>query len=154
MDEFNKDLHVYAGNLSLKTGDEKLAEEFLRDALALDPEFTEAAITLNRLLIHQERYEDVLEITAMFNQGGGADPQFHWDAAVSYQHLEEYSMALNEYKHAYNECRNNRDFLVDYGYFLLEEGNRIEAADIFKRLAEYEPSNDEWIALVERLEEN
>ena len=154
LDEFNKDLHVYAGNLSLKTGDEKLAEEFLRDALALDPEFTEAAITLNRLLIHQERYEDVLEITAMFNQGGGADPQFHWDAAVSYQHLEEYSMALNEYKHAYNECRNNRDFLVDYGYFLLEEGNRIEAADIFKRLAEYEPSNDEWIALVERLEEN
>jgi len=33
-----------------------------REALALDPELTEAALTLNKLLLHQERYEDVLEI--------------------------------------------------------------------------------------------
>ena len=31
-----------------------------REALALDPELTEAALTLNKLLIHQERYEDVI----------------------------------------------------------------------------------------------
>ena len=69
----------------MKRGDEQAAEEFFREALALDPEFTEAAITLNKLLLHQENYEGVLEITSDFDRGGGADPQFHWDAAMSFQ---------------------------------------------------------------------
>ncbi|WP_233711079.1 tetratricopeptide repeat protein [Lederbergia citrisecunda] len=152
-DEFNKDLHYFAGKLALKIGDENKAEHFFRQALVLDPEYTESAISLNRLLIHQERYESVLEITEMFFEGGGADPQFHWDAAVSYQHTEQYAQALNEYEHAYNDLKNNQDFLVDYGYFLMEEGNGRAAAEIFKMLAEKDPANEEWISLLERLEE-
>ncbi|MBS4176569.1 tetratricopeptide repeat protein [Lederbergia citrea] len=154
LDEFNKDLYFYAGKLSLKLGNEKMAEQYLREALALDPEFIEAAFTLNRLLIHLERYEDVLEICAMFIQEGGGDPQLHWDAAVSHQQLEQYTLALNEYELAYNEYKHNRDFLVDFGYFLMEEGRRKDATRIFKRLADDEPTNEEWIAILDRLEEN
>ena len=56
-DEYNKDLYLYAGKLALKTGNEEDAEQMFREALALDPELTEAALILNKLLIHQERYE-------------------------------------------------------------------------------------------------
>lgn len=154
LDEYNKDLHFFAGKLSLKMGNEKKAEHYFRQALVLDPEFTEAAISLNRLLIHQERYESVLEITEMFFEGGGADPQFHWDAAISYQHIEQYREALNEYELAYNDFKNNQDFLVDYGYFLMEEGNRAAAAEIFTLLTQKDPANEEWVSLLERLEEH
>ena len=51
-----------AGKLALKIGNEDEAEKMFREALALDPELTEAALTLNKLLLHQERYEDVIEI--------------------------------------------------------------------------------------------
>ncbi|MCR2820233.1 tetratricopeptide repeat protein [Lederbergia panacisoli] len=153
VDEYNKDLHYFAGKLSLNMGDENKAEHFFRQALVLDPEYTEAAISLNRLLISQERYESVLEITEMFFEGGGGDPQFHWDAAISYQHTEQYSEALNEYELAYNDFKNNQDFLVDYGYFLMEEGNRKAAIEIFSMLASIDPANEEWISLLERLDE-
>lgn len=151
LDEYNKDLHYFAGKLSLKMGDENKAEHFFRQALVLDPEFAEAAISLNSLLIHQEKYESVLEIAEMFFENGGADPQFHWDAAVSYQHTEQYREALNEYELAYNDFKNNQDFLADYGYFLMEEGNRKAAAEIFALLVDIDPANEEWVSLLERL---
>lgn len=153
VDEFNKELYHYAGKLALKLGNEEDGENYLRQAIVLDPEFTEAGLTLNKLLLHQERYEDVLEISKMFSDGVGDDAQFHWDAALSYQNLEQYSLALNEYEVAYNEVNNNNEFLKDYGYFLLEEGRRSEATIIFKKLKENDPTNEEWISILERLEE-
>lgn len=125
LDEFNKELQLYAGKLSLKQGDEMKAEQYYRESLALDPEFTEAAIDLNKLLLHQENYEAVLEITTMFEKEGSGDPQFNWDAAVSLQHLEQYSLALKQYELAYNDLRYNRDFLVDYGYFLFRRREKV-----------------------------
>ena len=108
---------------------------------------------MNKLLLHQENYEEVLEITSDFDRGGGADPQFHWDAAVSFQQNEQYDQALNEYERAYNDFKDNSDFLADYGSFLVEEGKSTEAINIFKKLLTFEPDNEEWIALLERLEE-
>lgn len=154
MDEFNNELHLFAGKLALKQGDEIKAEKYFRDALALDPEFTAAAAQLNKLLLHQEKYEDVLEIIAMFELDDISDPQFHWDAAVSFQHTEQYNMALKQYDLAYNEFKHNRDFLVDYGYFLIEEGKRPEAINIFQQLTELEPVNEEWYEMIENLQGN
>lgn len=154
VDDFNKELRLYAGKLSLKMGEENKAEQYLREALVLDPEFIEAGIALTRLLIHQEKYDQVLEITELFSQDDASEPQFHWDAAVSYQQTEQYQEALNEYELAYNEFKNNRDFLIDYGYFLLEEGKRERAIHIFNMLAQEEPTNEEWVSVLERLEGN
>ncbi|MCJ7839464.1 tetratricopeptide repeat protein [Lederbergia sp. NSJ-179] len=153
LDEFNKDLIFYAGKISLKLGDEGKAEHYFRHALALDPEFIEAATTLNKLFLHQERYEDVLEIAEQFIQGGGVDPQFYWDSAISFQYTENYKEALKQYELAYNDFKNNQDFLKDYGYFLLEEGKKAEAIKLFKRLAKKEPTNEEWLSILERLDE-
>ncbi len=152
VDEFNEDLYKYAGQLSMKLGNETDSENYLREALALNPDSTAVAQTLMKLLLHQERYEDVLEIVTLFDDLH-EEAQFHWDAAYSYQKLEKYSEALNRYKLAYNDFKNNPDFLSDYGYFLIEEGEREGAVSLFRRLSKLEPWNDEWVEILTRFEE-
>ena len=96
------------------------AEKMLREALALDPELIEAARILNKLLIHQERFEDVLEIINII--GVEEDPQFLWDEAMAYQQMEEYSQALNSYESAYIFFKNSSDFLI--GLWIFFNGGR------------------------------
>lgn len=151
VDEYHHELYVYTGTLLLKAGREEEAESFLRKALSLDPELVEAAKRLTRLLMKQERHHEVLEITAMFQDH--QDAEIHWDAAYSYQQVEQYSDALNEYKLAYNGLKQNSEFLKDFGYFLIEEGKTEEAADIFHSLAELEPWNEEWHEWIDRLKD-
>ncbi|MFY2154557.1 tetratricopeptide repeat protein [Cytobacillus firmus] len=148
-DEFNKELFFYGGKLALKNGNEKEAEDMLRQALALDPEYVQAAILLNKLLLQQERYEDVIEITEMLNEL--EEPQLIWDSAVAFQHIEEFSEALNKYQLAYTFFKQQPDFLSDYGYFLAEEGKRDEAAEIFNTLIILEPGNEEYLDVLQRL---
>ncbi|VEF47976.1 TPR-repeat-containing protein [Bacillus freudenreichii] len=150
-DEYNLDLYVYTAGLLMKSGREEKAESYLRQAVALDPESAEAASLLNKLLLHQQRYEEVLDVISALKNAD--DPQLHWDAAYSYQETEQYSEALNEYKLAYNDFKNNPDFLKDYGFFLMEEGKRSEGAAVFRRLSSLDPLNDEWLEIIDRLEE-
>lgn len=152
-DDFNKDLLFYGGKLSLKLGDEEQAEKLLRESIVVDPEFLEAALTLNKLLLKQERYEDVIEIVKDLERSNEEDPQLDWDAAIAFQQLEMYSEALNKYELAYTFFKNHQDFLKDYGYFLIEEGKHTEAAEIFNKLLLDDPSNDEYLQILERLTE-
>ncbi|PLT34882.1 lipopolysaccharide assembly protein LapB [Bacillus sp. V5-8f] len=151
VDEFNKDLYFYGGKISLKKGEPEEAEEFFRQALALDPGFLEASLTLIKLLMQQERFEDALECLEEVRKYGEDDPQFDWLSAVSRQKLEQYDEALNDYHKAYNSFKNNQDFLEDYGFFLIEEGNKHTAREIFNKLASADPSNDEYAMILERL---
>ncbi|MED3571871.1 tetratricopeptide repeat protein [Cytobacillus praedii] len=152
-DEYNKELYFSGGKLALKLGKEEEAESLFRESLALDPEYTEAAATLTKLFLKQERYEDILEITEMMNDQEEEEPRLLWDAAIAYQHLEEYSQALNKYNSAYTFFKEQPDFLSDYGYFLIEEGKRAEAAEIFNTLIKLEPNNIEYQDIVQRLSE-
>ncbi|TFE03698.1 tetratricopeptide repeat protein [Jeotgalibacillus sp. R-1-5s-1] len=143
-DPFHKELFLTAGKLSLKLGLEQKAEEFMRQAIALDPDYLEAALVLNRILIHQERADEVLEVIEIVRNSGEDDPQFNWDAAKAYEWQEQYDQALEEYKKAYVVYNDHTDFLADYGSFLLEEGRREEARVIFEKLIKHDPSNEEW----------
>lgn len=73
------------------------------------------------------------------------------DAAKSYQEIEEYSQALNKYNEAYTYFKQQPDFLADYGYFLIEEGKRKEAAELFSKLTRLEPHNEEYQDILQRL---
>jgi tetratricopeptide (TPR) repeat protein len=152
-DEFNPDLYQYGGKLALKLGNEEESEKLLREGLAIDPENIEAALTLSKLLIKQERYEDVIEICGMMKEFADENPRFLWDEAISYQELEEYSLALNKYSRAYTFFKEEPDFLSDYGYFLIEEGKRREAAEIFNKLITLEPDSLEYQEVLQRLTE-
>jgi tetratricopeptide (TPR) repeat protein len=150
-DEFNKDLYLLGGKIALKLGLEDEAEELLRHALVLDPEFTEAGLTINKLFFQQEKYEEALEIIELLKSNGVEEPQLLWDEALVSWHLERYSQALDKYQKAYTFFKNNTDFLNDYGYFLLEEGKREEAAEIFSILLKKDPNNGELEELLGRL---
>lgn len=154
-DEFNKDLCFYGGKLALKLPDEEAAEKLLREAIALDPGFTEGVLVLNKLLLKQERFEDVLDLIreADINEEE-EEPQILWDEAVAYQQIEDFSQSLNKYQLAYTFFKDNKEFLTDYGYFLIEEGKIADAAEIFSKLVEKEPGNEEFRELLERLTEN
>ena len=150
-DQFNKDLYFYAGKLALKLGNEEEAEKLIRESIAVDPEFTEAVLVLNKLLIKQERYEDVLELIKAIDVHEEDEPQLLWDEAIAYENLEEYSQALNKYLAAYTFFKKNEDFLSDYGYFLIGEGKRAEAVEIFSELLKNDPTNEEYQELIVRL---
>lgn len=153
-DEFNKDLYLYGGKLALKRGDEQKAEEHFREALAIDPEFIDAVLLLNKLFLTQDRFEDVIELIELMDKQEMEEPQLHWDAAKAFHGIEKYSEALNKYQLAYTFFKELPDFLYDYGYFLLEEGKRRDAAEIFNMLLQTDPSNEEYIEILQRLTEN
>lgn len=153
-DEYNKELYFFGGKLALKKGLDEEAEEFFKEALALDPGYLEATLTLLKLYMHQEKYEDALECMEEVRKYGEDDPQFDWIEAVSYQQLEQYEKALNSYHKAYNAFKHNEDFLEDYGFFLVEEGDCTTAREVFTALLQSNPANDEYVQILERLHEN
>ncbi|CAM4059066.1 tetratricopeptide repeat protein [Mesobacillus thioparans] len=153
-DEYNKDLYFYGGKLALKLPDEESAEKMIREAIALDPGFMEGVLVLNKLLLKQERYDDVLELIGAADYNEEEEPQILWDAAIAYQHIEDYSQALNKYQLAYTFFKDNKEFLSDYGYFLIEEGKMDDAAEILSMLVEKEPGNEEFREMLERLTGN
>jgi tetratricopeptide (TPR) repeat protein len=152
-DEYNKELSLFGGKISLKLGLDKEAEKFLRDALALDPGYVEAALLINKLFFTQDRYEDVHEIAQLLTAEGEEEPQLTWDLAKAYEGLEQYNHALKQYRAAYTYFKNHEEFLTEYGQFLVEEGLRADAIEVYKQLLDMDPSNDEWQDLIERLQD-
>ncbi|MDZ5712004.1 tetratricopeptide repeat protein [Jeotgalibacillus haloalkalitolerans] len=150
-DPFNKELFLTAGKLSLKTANEEKAESFLRQAIAIDPDYLEAALILNKVLLKQEKPDECLDIIQTVRESGEDDPQFLWDAAKAYELREDFSLASEEYKKAYVVYNDHSDFLEDYGNFLLEEGRHKDALDIYVKLSEKDPTNEEWQMNIEHL---
>ena len=52
-----KNCFIMVVKLLLKLGKEEPAENYFREALALDPGYTEAALTLNKLFLQKEQYK-------------------------------------------------------------------------------------------------
>jgi tetratricopeptide (TPR) repeat protein len=151
LDEFNKELYFYGGKMAIKLAKVEEGEQYFRESLALDPGYTEVGLTLNKLFFHQERYEDVIELISQLDIKEDEEPQFLWDAALSYHRLEKFSYALDKYESAYTFFKDNEAFLHDYGNFLIEEGKNDRAAEIFKQLLIEDPTNIEYMDTLERL---
>lgn len=150
-DEFNKELFFNGGRMALKLGNVEQAIEYFREALALDPGFIEAALELNKVFLQQEKYHDVIELVQILEKNEVEEPHLLWDAALAYQKNENYDLALDKYESAYTFFKENETFLTDYGYFLMEEGKSTKAAEVFKQLLKNDPTNEEYLDLLERL---
>ena len=92
-DEFNKELFFFGGKIAIKLGRTEQAEKYFREAIALDPGYTEAALTLNKLFFQQERYEDIIDLISQLDIVEDEEPQLLWDSALAYNKLEQYSYA-------------------------------------------------------------
>ncbi|MDR4191199.1 tetratricopeptide repeat protein, partial [Bacillus pseudomycoides] len=78
-DEFQKELYFFKGKIALKRGLEEEAESAFQQAIALDPGYIEAILTLSKLYMSQERYEDVVENIEHAKEYNEHDPHFEWD---------------------------------------------------------------------------
>lgn len=153
VDEYNKDLYLFGGKIAIKVGEIPTAESLLRESLAIDPGHIEAAITLSHVFLQDERYDDVVDLITEIKRYGEDDPQFEWNLARAYHQKEEYTQALKHYDLAYTFFKDQRDFLHEYGYFLLEEGRRQQAKEVFQEILKQDPSNVEIDEILLQLED-
>lgn len=148
-DEFEKEYYLFAGKISLKLGKVKEAETFLREAIALDPEYMDAIFILSSLFSTEEKDVELVELYETLKQ-----EHFEWSAmypllAAAYERLESYEKAYEFYQLAYTEHKEDVLFLEKYVYFLLEDGKRAEAKEIVQILQKLQPENSEWFEMFE-----
>lgn len=151
-DEYDKSLYLFAGKMALKNSKPEEAEEYLRQAIALDPEYMEAILTLMSLFSQQERDEDVIDLFEELQKN-----EFEWTTlypfvAQSYANMEQFARAYEFYRLAYNENKEDVLLLEKFVYFLLEEGKRQEAREILEQLLVLQPAEAEWLELLDSLD--
>ncbi len=150
-DEYDKELYLFAGKLALKLGKTQEAEDHLRQAIALDPEYMEATITLISFFHTQERDEDVIELIETVSKDQDDWSALYPFAAEAYAREENYERAYEFYSLAYTDHKEDPLFLEKYVYFLLEEGKRSEALEVGKLLASLQPHEERWQDLIDSL---
>lgn len=150
-DEFNKELYFKAAKMALKLNAQDDAVTYFRESIAIDPGYLEAGITLAKYFISMEIYEECVETLESMKEYGENDPQFDWLLAISYDKLEEFTKARQYYQDAFQTYQHNEEFLRDYGYFLLEEGDSKVSEEIFNKLLTISPWNEEYLSVIENL---
>lgn len=153
LDPTNKELLVYAGKMAMKLQKHDEVEAFLQKAIEVDPGYIEAINLLSSFYLYHEQYEKVVEILDHANDSGEYDPQFDWDLATAKKQLDEFKDALKHYESAYTSFKDNIEFLADFGYSLIEDGDREKAKEMFKKILEIDPSNVEVEDELMRLEQ-
>lgn len=153
VDEYNKELYLQVGILSLKLQKDNEAEQYIREAIALDPDYKEAILQLISVLKDQDRYDDIIELLSSVKEFGAEDSLYEWELAKAFVEIEEYNEALFYYDGAYDELKDDVEFLKEYGYFLIEEGNRTKAITVLKRYIQLEPLDIETESYLNRISE-
>ncbi|KGR88530.1 hypothetical protein CD30_18210 [Ureibacillus massiliensis 4400831 = CIP 108448 = CCUG 49529] len=151
-DEYEKSFYLFAGKMALKNGLKEEAIEHLQQAIALDPEYMEAIVVIMSIYAKEERNEEIIDLYEEMERN-----QFSFSAilpyvAEAYAKDEQYERAYEIYKVAYNDFKEEPSFLEKYCYFLIEEGKRNEAREVVELLIALEPSEQQWIELLDTLE--
>ncbi|WP_188453868.1 tetratricopeptide repeat protein [Virgibacillus oceani] len=141
VDEFNKELFFYAGTLAHQLDHNEESEEWIRQAVALEPDYKEAVLFLIELLKVRDNHEGIIELINEIKQYGAEDALYEWEIARAYNEIESYNNALNHYKEAYNNLNQDSEFLKEFAYFLTEEGRTNEALPIFKAYLKLQPED-------------
>ncbi|MGE6489839.1 tetratricopeptide repeat protein [Paenisporosarcina sp. NPDC076898] len=150
-DEYDKELYLFAGKMALKLGKVVEAEQHLRQAIALDPEYMEATLTLVSYLHAEERDQDVIELIEIISQNQDDWSALYPFAAEAYAKEENFERAYDFYSLAYTDHKEDPLFMEKYVYFLLEEGKREEALEIGRQLVLLQPHEERWQDLIESL---
>ncbi|WP_210469183.1 lipopolysaccharide assembly protein LapB [Sporosarcina sp. 6E9] len=148
-DEFDKELQLSAGKCALKMGQPEKAETHLKEALALDPEYVDALITLASLYNENERDDDLFELLSLATEESLDIPLLSAFLAYAYERTEQFKKAYDSFVKAYNEMKDDYEFLSKYASFLNEEGKRSEAVEVVERLVTLFPEDQNWRAFLE-----
>ncbi|MGY0691767.1 tetratricopeptide repeat protein [Virgibacillus sp. FSP13] len=151
VDEFNKELFFYAGSLAHQVNEDGESEKWIREAIALDPDYKEAILFLVEFFKTKENHSAIVELLEQIKKSGADDPLYEWELARAYEKTESYNDALNHYQEAYNNLNQDSEFLKEYAYFLTEEGRIAEALPIFKAYLTQQPEDYEVEEFFHRL---
>lgn len=151
-DEYDKTLYLFAGKMAIKNSLPQEAEKYLREAIALDLEYMEAILTLISLLANEERYSEVIELFEELQTNDFDWSTLYGFVADAYNKEEQYDRAYEFYKLAYTECKDDIALLEKYSYFLIEEGKRQEAKEVVEQLMQLQPTEPQWLELLESID--
>ena len=151
-DEYDKTFYLFAGKIALKNHEPEQAKQYLQEAIALDPEYMEAILVLMSIYSKEESYD---EIISLYEHISSQD--FDWTAlypfvAEAYDKEEEFDKAYEMYRAAYEDFKEDPAFLEKYCYFLLEDGKQEQAKEIAAQLVALDPTEQQYIELLERFE--
>lgn len=151
LDDFNKELYFYAGNLAHQVNKNEESEKYIRESVALDPDYKEAVLFLIEILKEQEKYEEIRELIDEIKKLGADDSLYDWELARALNKIELFNDALIQYNEAYNRLNQDSDFLKEYGYFLTEEGRVDQAITVLQSYLEIQPLDTDVEEYLERL---
>lgn len=149
-DEYNKKLYYLAGTLAHQLNKHDESDQWISEAIALDPDYKNAVIFKIELLKEEEDYNSIIKLIQDIQEIGSMDPLYDWELARAYNEIESYNNALNHYDRAYNHFNKDADFLKEYGYFLIEEGRTDQGITILESYLELQPDDFEIEELIVR----
>ncbi|MFD1038680.1 tetratricopeptide repeat protein [Virgibacillus byunsanensis] len=153
IDEFNKELYFYAGSIAHQLDKDQESEKWVREAVALDPDYKDAVLFLIELLKSRDDFTGIIDLLTEIKHTGAQDPQYEWELARAYNENELYEDALKHYNEAYNTLNQDSDFLKEYAYFLTEEGRINKAIPVFELYLEQQPLDTEIEEHLNRLKQ-
>ncbi|WP_409022512.1 tetratricopeptide repeat protein [Dellaglioa sp. P0083] len=145
VDEVNDTLYEQAATVALKLDDEKQAEKYLNKAIDINPDNTGILLQLSNLLVKQERDDEDIKLLEDIKSDGDVDPQIFWNLAISYERLEDYDKAEENYLEAYPYFTNQVDFLRSVIFIFRENGRQEELKDAIKHYLALVPDDQEII---------
>lgn len=148
-EEFNKELQLSAGKCALKLGHVEVAETHLKEALALDPEYIEAMVTLASLYNEKELDEKIFDLLLNEELIVEDTPILRAFIAYAYERTEQFEKASDFFQEAYTGMNDNYEFLSKYANFLVEEGNHQKAVEVVTQLLEFYPDEEHWRTFLE-----
>ena len=130
------------------------AKPVVEALLKLDDENFVALIQYAWILVGEEAYEALISFVEEKLEAGIEISELYWLLAKSYAKIEAYEQALKQYAAAYNGLHDEIAFLLDYAQFLMEEGQRKAAAQIYREILDIDITNEEAHEYLERLTED
>ncbi|MDC3415369.1 tetratricopeptide repeat protein [Aquibacillus salsiterrae] len=154
IDEFNKELFFLTGVLAHRLGKREEGLQFVRESVSIDPGYKEAVLFLIENYKNIEDNQAVIDLLTHVQELGEEEGYYKWELAKAHREIESFNDALNMYMDAYNDFKDDSDFLKEYGYFLVEEGRIKEATKVLTEYLKIEPVDIEVEEYLGRLKEN
>lgn len=153
-DEYNKELHYITAIISHELRKHEQRNKHIQTAVELDNEYTEAVLFYLTLLEEEEDFEEIIQFTNLLEEQNIEEPLYLLERARAFIELEMYEEAQKDFKQIYTAFKNDPPFLKEYGMFLLEEGKRKEALEIFEKYTTLESLDEEILDIITRLKED
>lgn len=153
-DKTNYQLYLIGASIELKRRNDERAEEYYKHAMELDPDNETITIQYTNFLIHQERFEETVEIIQSSLNELDADPQFYWNLAISQLELEEYEAASRAFEKSYPHFDTDPNFLKQYFLFLQEEGQNQKMSEVGEKYLEIQPNDPEVQEFLKRQDDD